>query len=121
MDERAAERRGIMAVLVVSAACSACSANDDISAPRIAAVSPDHGAPGSSVTITGDFFCQQNENEDPLACLQIGSVQFGAVGASLIEYTDAEIIAEVPPAFGDVRVTVSAAGRTSNGYRFVIE
>jgi hypothetical protein len=102
-------------------ALAACSANDDIPDPRIGSINPSHAPVGASVTIEGEYFCQQLENEDPLACANIGSVSFGTLGATTITYGDERIIVEVPSGTGLVRVRVSSAGQTSNAVDFTIE
>lgn len=100
----------------------ACSANDDVPAPRLASVTPDHAAPGTSVTLEGEYFCQQPvESEDPLACAHIGTVSFGTLGTATTTYSDMQILAEVPNGAGMVRLTVTSAGRVSNSIDFTIE
>ncbi|HEY5945760.1 MAG TPA: IPT/TIG domain-containing protein [Kofleriaceae bacterium] len=109
------------AIAVALVSICACSASDDIPAPRIATISPDHGPAGAGVRITGEYFCQQLETEDPLACAQMGTVHFGTTIATLTTYTDSEVMAEVPAGTGNVRVTISVAGRISNGVTFTFE
>jgi len=105
---------------------SACSANDDVPAPAIAAVSPDHAAPGASVTVSGSYLCQDPRAEgsdiDPLACGHVGAVMFDAAPGRVISYTDTAVLVEVPSlAPGRFGVTISVAGRSSNRFGFVVE
>ena len=107
-------------------ALSACSANDDVPAPAIAAVQPDRAAPGATVTVTGSYLCQQprttDGDVDPLACDHEGSVMFGTAPGVVTSYTDTAVLVEVPAlAPGSVDVTVSVAGRGSNRVGFVVE
>jgi hypothetical protein len=111
----------VRAYVVIAVVVAACSANDDIPAPRIASITPDHGMAGASVTIDGDFFCHQLESEDPLLCEQQGTVHFGTAVADVISYADAMIVADVPNIIGKVRVTVDVAGEVSNGIDFTVE
>src|ERR1044071_9672221 len=87
----------------------ACSINDDVPAPAISAVTPDHGVPGTLVTVTGSYLCQQprgTDDDNPLACA----------------YGDAAVTAEVPALpVGRSSVAVAVAGRTSNPLGFVVE
>lgn len=106
---------------LVALALAACSANDDIPAPRIASITPNHGTPGTSVAISGDFFCHQLESEDPLLCEQQGTVHFGTAIGDVTVYADAMITADVPDVAGKVRVTVEVAGESSNGIDFTVE
>jgi hypothetical protein len=78
---------------------ASCTASDDVPAPMISAVNPEHAQPGVSVTIIGDFFCQQPETGgevDPLACANVGTVNFGPTPANVGMYTEHMITAEVP-------------------------
>ena len=83
-----------IALLLVLAACSA---NDDVPAPRIAGITPDHAPVGAFVMVTGDFFCAQPEDDeaDPLACDVIGVLGFDAANASVSAYGNLSISAEV--------------------------
>jgi len=110
-------KRAVLLVVLV-----ACSSNDDVPAPQVAAVTPDQAAAGTVVTVTGSFFCQQADgSDDPLACDNTGEVRFGTASGSIAEYTDSEIMVEVPGGAGSVQVTVAVAGRTSNSVDFTIE
>lgn len=96
-----------------------CTAGDDVPAPRIASVSPDHATPGSAVMVVGDFFCQDPEGDQ---CDGNGSVAFDATPANIGMYSEQLIMVEVPSVTaGPVKVTVTAAGRTSNDVDFRIE
>ena len=100
-----------------------CSANDDIRAPTISAVMPDHGAPGTFVTVTGSDLCQQPRgDDDPLTCAHVGTLLFDTFPMVAIAYSDTTVMAEVPalPA-GRSSVGVSVAGRSSNRLSFVVE
>jgi uncharacterized protein (TIGR03437 family) len=106
-------------------ALAACSANDDIRAPTISAVMPGRGAPGTFVTVTGSDLCQQPHtggDDDPLACAHVGTLLFDTVPAVATAYGDTMVMAEVPQlATGEVSVSVSVAGRSSNRLSFVVE
>lgn len=110
-------------VLIVLAA--SCTANDDVPAPMISTVNPDHAQSGVAVTIIGDYFCQQPDKGgevDPLACANVGSVNFGSTPASVGMYTEQMITAEVPSLGpGRASVTVAVAGRRSNSVTFVVD
>jgi hypothetical protein len=99
----------------------ACSANDDLPSPAISAISPDQAAAASVVVISGNYFCHQPATEDPLACDNIGTVEFGATAAIASQYTDTAIMAEVPSGQGSVEVVVVVAGHSSNAVGFTIE
>jgi hypothetical protein len=103
------------------AVLAACAANDDLPPPRIEAVTPDRGSVGSVVTVSGSFFCQQHETEDPLLCEHVGQVTFGGVSSIASVYTDTSINCEVPSGLATVRVIVSSGGRVSNGVDFTID
>jgi hypothetical protein len=106
-------------------ALAACTANDDVPAPAISAVTPDHAQPGTFATVTGSSLCQQprgSGDDDPLGCAHVGTVLFGATPGTVTSYTDTMVMAEVPslaPGSSDVFVTV--AGRSSNSLGFVVE
>jgi hypothetical protein len=106
-------------------ALAGCSANDDVPAPSISAVLPDHGTPGSVVTVTGAGLCQQprgSSDDDPFACAHVGVVLFGVAPATATAYTDAIVMVEVPPvATGRSSVMVVVAGRSSNSLDFTVE
>lgn len=104
-------------------ACSlSCTAGEDIPAPAVSSLTPTHASPGSIVTINGSYFCQQPDNEDPLACANPGSVDFGSVPATVAMYADRSITVEVPSLPpGSVAVTVTSAGRRSNHVGFGID
>jgi hypothetical protein len=104
---------------------AACSANDDVPAPRIASITPDHAPVGAVVMIAGDFFCAQpeeDEESDPLACDVIGVVNFGATSSEASAYSDELINVEVPEAMRErTMVSVTVAGRVSNHIEFTVE
>jgi hypothetical protein len=107
-------------------AVSACSANDDVPAPAIGAVLPDHAVPGATVMVSGSYLCQQPRTEsddvDPLACEHVGAVLFDTAPGLVSSYTDNLALVEVPAlAPGRFSVVVSVAGRSSNGVGFVVE
>jgi uncharacterized protein (TIGR03437 family) len=100
----------------------ACGAGADIPPPAIGAITPNSATPGTLVTIAGDHFCHQpdtGEDQDPLACANVGTVAFGATSAAVAMYTEMTISAEVPslPA-GNVDVSVTVAGQRSNRVAF---
>jgi hypothetical protein len=112
-----------MRVLLV-VVLAACSANDDVPAPRVAGITPDHAPVGALVMVTGEFFCAQPEDDegDPLRCDVIGAVSFDTATAAVAGYTDTLITAEVPDApRGRTQVTVIVGGRLSNRVGFTIE
>jgi hypothetical protein len=101
----------------------ACSANDDIPAPIVSAVVPDHAPANSVVVVSGSYFCGRPRSavEDP-TCAVSGAVHFGAVPGTPSTYTDVSIMVEVPAgASGATDVTVTAAGRTSNAVAFTVD
>ena len=107
-------------------ALSACSTNDDVPAPAISGVQPDHGMPGITVTVSGSDLCQQpradGSDVDPLACDHLGTVTFGAAPGGVLSYTDTMAIVAVPALTpGTIDVGVSVAGRNSNRISFVVE
>jgi len=109
-------------VRLALALVAACSANDDVPSPQIAAVTPASASPGTVVTVAGSYFCQQpTMPDDPLACENLGEVRFGTASGNVALYSDTSIMVEVPGGLGTVAVTVAAAGRTSNAVDFVIE
>lgn len=110
-----------MKVIAFVLALAACSANDDLPAPRISSVAPSHATPGTIVAIAGAYFCHQPADADPLACKNVGSVYFGQLVANVSQYTDSAVMAEVPGGTGVVPVTVAVLGETSNAISFTIE
>jgi hypothetical protein len=115
-------RRALALLLVVAAACTA---NDDVPAPVLAAATPDHAGVGAVVMLSGAYLCQQPDGSadtDPLACAHTGSVAFGVVPAVVTQYTDSSITTEVPDvAPGPVTITVATGGRTTNGLDFTVD
>ena len=102
---------------------AACSANDDIPAPLLGSVVPDHGVPGTIVLVTGNYFCQRPNTgiEDP-ACDSTGEVSFGASPGTISDWTDTAIMVEVPQgALGSVALSVIVNGRSSNPTSFDVQ
>jgi hypothetical protein len=102
---------------------AACSANDDVPSPIVAAVTPDQAAPGSVVLVTGSYFCQVPEGttDDP-NCDQAGTVTFGTVPSVPSSWQDSAISVEVPLGIvGSEGVSVTAAGKTSNTVGFTAD
>jgi hypothetical protein len=108
--------------VISTALLAACSARDDIPAPLIASIVPDHATPGSIVTVDGSYFCQDpSPNPDDPTCAIAGTVQFGTVPGTPTTWADDAIMVEVPQQNGTVTVTVTAVGRTSNGVAFTVQ
>jgi hypothetical protein len=96
-----------------------CSASDDIPAPLVAALNPNHGPPGAVIMLTGNYFCQQPLTGEDNVCDAVGTVNFGATPGIVSAYTDTSIMVEVPDGLsGQVPVSVTAAGKTSNSVTF---
>lgn len=108
----------------VALALAGCSANDDIPAPSVANVVPNHGTPGQVVVVNGRYFCQRPQggsDQDP-HCSVIGTVAFGSVPGTTVDWTDTAIMVEVPQtAAGRADVHVTADGRTSNSVAFTVD
>lgn len=102
---------------------AACTANDDVPAPSAGAITPDHGAVGTVVEVTGAYFCQRPDNgQDDPTCMSTGDVVFGETPATPTTWADDAIMVEVPASTpGEVRVTVEVAGRNSNQLGFTVE
>jgi hypothetical protein len=100
-----------------------CSANEDIPAPLIASLNPNHGPAGAVIMIAGQYFCQAPQAEDSQACdSATGTVSFDAAPGIVSAYTDTAIMVEVPTGLsGHVTVRVTAAGKTSNAAGFTAE
>jgi hypothetical protein len=105
----------------IAIALAGCSSNDDLPAPQISSITPSHAAPASVVLISGAYFCHQPANEDPLACAHVGVVDFGASAGVSSQYTDTQIMAEVPSGLGTVQVVVQVGAETSNAVAFTID
>jgi hypothetical protein len=114
---------GVFATLACECALlAACSGNDDVPAPRISSVEPDHAAGGAVVTLHGSAFCQQPGVTDDAPCSAIGQVYFGSVPGTPTLWNDATIAVEVPtPVVGRADVRVIASGRASNSVAFTAE
>ena len=82
---------------------------------------PHHASVGTSVTLTGSYFCHQPASEDPLQCQNMGNVQFGSANATATQYTDAMVSVEVTSGAGSVDVTLTVLGHVSNSVRFTVE
>ncbi len=110
--------------LAAAALLAACSANDDVPAPLISSITPNHGAPGTVVLIYGSYFCQRPQNgsnEDP-NCQVAGTVHFGAVPGTPSSWQDTAIMIEVPLGItGQVDVQVIAMGKASNTVEFTAD
>jgi hypothetical protein len=111
------------AVILVLAACSS---NDDIPAPQIAGVVPDHGLAGTIVTVDGSYLCQEPPPtpDDPMfPCNTDGVITFDQTPANATSaWTDTGVMVQVPDgATGTVQVTASMTGRTSNGVSFTVD
>ncbi|HEY4240892.1 MAG TPA: IPT/TIG domain-containing protein [Kofleriaceae bacterium] len=112
------------ATLIASAA--ACSANDDVPAPSVGSVIPDHAAAGALVTVNGMYFCQvpedgSDDDPDPM-CTSTGEVHFGAAPGTPTNWSDTSIQVEVPDGLsGAVDLSVIAGGRESNSITFTAE
>jgi hypothetical protein len=102
---------------------AACAANEDVPAPQIGSIVPDHATTGAIVMVAGSYFCQRPDNgqEDP-TCDTAGTVNFGTVPGIATTWADNAIMVEVPSG-GPTRVsvTVTAGGRISNPISFTID
>ncbi len=81
--------------------------------PAIANLSPDHGAQGDSITITGTSFEATT-----------GTVTVGGVAATVVSWTDTEIVITVPVGVASGTTTIvvtSHDGYVSDGYSFTVE
>lgn len=92
----------------------------------IASLAPSHGPAAATITILGSYFCAQpdaeDEGTDPSGCKSMGSVSFGAVPATVTQYSDTSVMVEVPGLpIGSVDVKLVVVGRSSNRATFVIE
>ena len=102
---------------------AACSANDDVPAPQLSSVVPDHATPGAIVVVSGNYFCQRPNTgiEDP-TCDSTGEVSFGASPGTISNWMDTQIMVEVPQgALGSVTLSVIVNGRSSNGTSFHVD
>jgi hypothetical protein len=111
------------ALLSIALVSGACTANDDVPAPVASSVVPNSGAPGTIVSNSGSYFCQQPDNgdEDP-TCSTTGDVVFGDTPASPTTWADDAIQVEVPDGTpGETQLEVQVAGRSSNSLAFTID
>lgn len=109
--------------LVVAGMLAGCSANDDVPAPLISTVVPNHATPGAVVAVSGSYFCQKPNtgSEDP-TCSVVGTVRFGQSPGTPTTWSDTAIMVEVPQGVaGPAEVSVTAAGRTSNVVAFTAD
>lgn len=106
---------------------AACSANDDIPAPRLSGVVPDRGVPGAVVMVSGSYFCQTAHEDDeegaPLECFDSGgAVYFGSFLGTALSWEDTLLVIEVPESpQGEVSLRVQVKGKTTGSIDFVIE
>lgn len=114
-------------VVAIAITSLGCTGNDDIHAPSIASVNPHRAVAGTSILVSGSYFCQQVEASspddiDPLACEHVGTVQFGSTPVVPNDYGDTAIVVLVPNiALGSVQLRVSVGARTSNAVSFTVE
>ncbi|MBP6840097.1 MAG: hypothetical protein KA190_22560 [Kofleriaceae bacterium] len=106
-------------------AALACSAGDDVPAPRLSALQPASGAPGLVVEVLGEYLCQvphPDEGEEPAVCPSLdATLWFGTVAAPADVVDDTRATATVPVlAPGAVDVHLTVAGRGSNILRFTV-
>jgi hypothetical protein len=109
--------------LAALVALAACAANEDVPAPLIASIVPDHATAGAIVMVAGSYFCQRPDNgqEDP-TCDTAGTVNFGTTPGIATTWADDAIMVEVPSSGPTkVSVTVTAGGRISNAVSFTID
>lgn len=110
-----------------SAAClmlAACSANDDIPAPLVGSVTPDHGVAGSVVRIDGEFFCgaPPDGDESDGSCDLTGIVEFETTPSISSLWSPTTIMVEVPTGVrGEVDLRVTVGGRRSNDIDFFVD
>lgn len=102
---------------------AACSANDDVPAPQLSSIVPDHASAGSVVLVEGNYFCQRPVTvTDEPTCSSTGGVNFGASPGTVTGWMDTAIMVEVPPgAQGSVSLSVVVNGRSSNAIAFVVQ
>jgi uncharacterized protein (TIGR03437 family) len=101
---------------------AACSASDDFPAPQVSSVNPGRAAPGSSVVISGSYFCHQSEEDGQTQpCTMMGTVYFGSTVATALQYEETSITAEVPDGMGTADIAVDVAGEHSNTISFTFE
>ncbi len=112
-------RASELALCVLCALPGACTAGDDVPAPLVSGVTPDHAPPGAIVQLTGDHFCQLPEIREDVPCNPSGSVQFDTTPATATSWTETSIMVEVPQGLTTpVQVRVLAGGHTSNAVTF---
>jgi IPT/TIG domain-containing protein len=104
--------------LALCALLGACAANEDVPAPLVSSVTPDHAPRGSVVRILGDHFCQLPEGDEG-PCDARGTVQFGTIPGTTTLWTDTEIMVEVPQGLTmEVQLRVVTGARSSNTVTF---
>lgn len=81
--------------------------------PEVLSVTPDSGAPGIEVTITGTYFGQEKGS---------GNVEFGTVTADIEEWSETEIKTRVPEGLeaGEYPVKVTSEEGSSGGVQFKV-
>ncbi len=105
--------------IALCAVLGGCSASDDVPAPLVSGVTPDHAPVGTVIQIRGDYFCQLPEVIEDVPCDARGTVQFGTVPGTPTLWTDTEIMVEVPQGITtQVLVRVVSGGHASNAVTF---
>jgi YD repeat-containing protein len=82
-----------------------------IPAPYISGIAPTAGPANTTVTVTGLLFGSTQGT---------GSISFNGVGATLVSWSDTEIVARAPVGATTGPVVVSAGGFSSNGITFTM-
>ena len=117
----------ILAAAVGLLISASCVSGDDIPPPTLSGALPSHASPGDSVELSGSNFCQQVSNPNPddpnLDCSPAGGqILFGSFATSASTWTDSTVMIEVPAVNpGDVDVTVTVGGRTTNSITFTVD
>jgi hypothetical protein len=111
------------AIAFVLSSLVACSARDDVPAPVVSSVVPNHAPANAVVMVSGSYFCQRpNVNPEDPTCPVTGTVLFGAVPGVPSTYSDVSIMVEVPAgASGATTISITAGGRTSNSIAFTVD
>jgi hypothetical protein len=102
-----------------------CSAGDDVPSPVITTILPDRAMPGTSILVSGFYFCGQPDADDeeaPFDCHNIGSVMFDGAPTSSNSYEDHQIMVIMPElGAGVVSVQVAVSARRSNIVELIVE